>query len=744
MKTTENASNVSTRPHQWRFFRSGGFDQVRLDRGIDIAALPQFDQKLWAALACPVKGIEFDARTLELLDIDADGRIRAPEIIETVQWVTALLNNTDDLTKRPLALPLSAINVRHPEGAKLLASAKQILSNLGKGDASEITPEDTADTAKIFAYTRFNGDGIIPDIAADDEFTKSVIREIIDCYGAETDRSGKPGISAEKIVIFFNNARTYSDWWAEAQRNSAGIMPFGEATEKAGNHFERVQAKIDDYFTRCRLAKFDHRASAHLNSSEQELETLSRTTLTATTAEIASLPLAYIDGDKPLPLTTAVNPAWEIAIAEFQSHVVMPLYGSIIELTLEQWRSICTKFSMYETWKASEPQVPVAKLGIGRVNAILASNTHAELLQLIAKDNALEQEANSIVAVERLTRLYCFLHQFLNSFVAFTDFYTRKGKAIFQIGTLYIDGRACELCTYVEDIAKHSALATLSKVYIAYCECKRIGSNEKIIVAVGVTGGDSDNLLVGRNGLFYDRQGRDWDATVVKIIEHPISIRQAFWGPYKRLGRMIGEQIEKVASARDKAVLDKSAVSISTAEAAVTGNKFTPPVPFDVAKFAGIFAAIGLAVGAIGTALASVVTSFVSLIWWQMPLAIVGIIFGISIPSMVIAALKLRERNLAPLLDAGGWGVNTRAKINIPFGGALTGLAQIPKGSIRSAADPYAEKRSPWRFYLIVLIVLGATGYWTKGDLIKWYEQFRSSLTGQVIVPASTGEAVKP
>lgn len=735
MKTPGNASSVPKKPHQWRFFRSGGFDQVRLDRGIDIAALPQFDQKLWAALACPVKGIEFDARTLALLDIDADGRIRAPEIIEAVQWVTALLNNSDELTKRSSAMPLSAINLRHAEGAKLLASAKQILSNLGKSDASEITPEDTADTAKIFANTRFNGDGIIPEDAADDDFTKRVIKEIIDCYGPETDRSGKPGISTEKIDIFFNHARAYSDWWAEVHKNPAGILPFGEATEKAGFYFERVQEKIDDYFTRCRLAKFDHRANAHLNGSEKELEAIARTTLSATAEEIASFPLAFINGDKPLPLTTGINPAWEQTIAEFQSTVVMPLYGSVIELTLEQWRSIRTKFTLYEKWKLNKPQVPVAKLGRERVDAIINNSTQSVLAILIAKDKALEQEANSIVAVERLTLFYCHLHQFLNNYVAFTDFYTRKGKAIFQIGTLYIDGRACELCTYVEDMAKHSALATLSKVYIAYCECRRTGSSEKMMIAAGITGGDADNLLVGRNGLFYDRQGRDWDATVVKIIEHPISIRQAFWSPYKRLGRMIREQIEKVASARDKANQDKTATGLSAAEATLTGNKVTPPAPFDVAKFAGIFAAIGLAIGAIGTAMAAVLTSFVSLVWWQMPLAFVGILFSISIPSMVIAALNLRQRNLAPLLDAGGWGVNTRAKINIPFGGALTGLAQIPKGSVRSATDPYAEKQTPWKFYIVVLIILGATGYWFKGELIQWYDQIRSSLVERVTAP---------
>jgi len=47
--------------HRWRFFRSGGFDQVRLETGADLMSLDQLDQKLWVALSCPVKGLEFDA-----------------------------------------------------------------------------------------------------------------------------------------------------------------------------------------------------------------------------------------------------------------------------------------------------------------------------------------------------------------------------------------------------------------------------------------------------------------------------------------------------------------------------------------------------------------------------------------------------------------------------------------------------------------------------------------------------------
>src|ERR1051325_5052022 len=169
--------------HSWKFFRAGGFDQVRLETGVDLAHLDQLYQKLWVALACPTTGLEFDAKTLALIDTDKDGRIRAPEIIAAAKWATSCLKNPDDLLKGSPSLPLNSINDATAEGKQLLSSARQILSNLGKKESDSITVEDTTDTTKIFAQTRFNGDGIIPPDAADDKTLETTITDIISCVG---------------------------------------------------------------------------------------------------------------------------------------------------------------------------------------------------------------------------------------------------------------------------------------------------------------------------------------------------------------------------------------------------------------------------------------------------------------------------------------------------------------------------------------------------------------------------------
>src|SRR5437588_11027538 len=96
--------------HTWTFFRAGGFDQVRLQSGADLMALDQLDQKLWVALACPITGVEFDSKTLALIDTDKDGRIRAPELLAALKWAGACLKDPNDLLKGSPQLPLAAIN----------------------------------------------------------------------------------------------------------------------------------------------------------------------------------------------------------------------------------------------------------------------------------------------------------------------------------------------------------------------------------------------------------------------------------------------------------------------------------------------------------------------------------------------------------------------------------------------------------------------------------------------------------
>ena len=187
--------NIQGSTHRWRFYRLGGFDQVRLETAEDIRHLGQLDQKLWAALSCPVSGLEFDSRCLELLDSDHDGRVRVQEILAAVNWTSSVLNNMDTLLAGAKELPLQAIDSGNAEGRQLIASARRLLEYLGKPQADAVSIEDVANTDTLLHDSKFNGDGIVAFHVTDDETTRKLIAEIMSCVGSEQDRSGQPGIS---------------------------------------------------------------------------------------------------------------------------------------------------------------------------------------------------------------------------------------------------------------------------------------------------------------------------------------------------------------------------------------------------------------------------------------------------------------------------------------------------------------------------------------------------------------------
>jgi hypothetical protein len=708
---------MNEKSRSWNFFRAGGFDQVKLESAADLANLDQLDQKLWVALACPTHGLELDSQTLGWIDTDKDGRIRPPEVIAAAKWATSLLKNPEILLARTPALPIDAINDSTQAGKDIVATVKQILADVGKKDAVEITVDDIADMEKAFAATKFNGDGIVPADVADDDATKAAIADIIACMGGEPDTSGKPGLNQVKLDAFFVEAEAYSKWWKQAEADKT-IMPLGAATGAASVAAKTVEAKVNDFFARCRLAAFDARALPALNRQAWDFIALTEKDLSANAAEFSGFPLAQVAPGKPLPLVEGVNPAWAGPLADLKNCAVKPLLGDKDSLTETEWNSIQAKLEPFQKQSSGGVGASVAKLGLARVREILGGKFKEAISALIVQDAAMAGQANTI----RLVRYNRDLYTLCVNFVSFKDFYTRKQPATFQAGRLYLDQRSCDLCLTVEDAAKHAALAGLAGAYLAYLDCTRKSTGEKRNIVAVFSQGDDGNLMVGRNGVFYNRKGDDFDATITQIISNPISIHQAFWAPYKKLVRYIQEQVAKRAAAAEAAAsagLQAKATPPATAGA---------PTKIDT----GTLAAIGLVL----TTLLSALTLLFHAVFqlqpvWLIPLAILAVFLAISMPSVIMAWLKLRQRNLGPILDANGWAVNSRAKLSVPFGASLTQTATLPPGSHRDLRDPYAHRSHVVEIVIVVvlIIIVGLGIAWYRGKLDNVLSQKMQSVT---------------
>ena len=317
-----------------------------------------------------------------------------------------------------------------------------------------------------------------------------------------------------------------------------------------------------------------------------------------------------------------------------------------------------------------------------------------------ANAEALAAGRAEYMPLRKLLLLHRDFYRLLRNFITLEDFYDLDEKTIasFQAGTLIIDQRACHLCIRVNDLPKHDSQAPLSGMYLLYCNCVNQKSGKTAQIVAAMTQGEIKNLSVGKNGIFYDNDGLDYDATVTKIIDNPISIRQAFWTPYRKFAKWIEEKINKSAAEKDAKAFDDMTAKADAAKVEGAPDGAQKPA-FDIAKFAGIFAAIGMALGMIGTMLVSVAKGWVTLTWWQQILVFCGILLLISGPSMIMAWLKLRRRNLAPVLNANGWAVNADAIISVPFGKTLTEQVEFPLVKVKKGLKG-------WQICLIVIACL--------------------------------------
>ncbi|MBR1510111.1 MAG: hypothetical protein IJ623_05630 [Bacteroidales bacterium] len=680
--------------YPWQFASVGGTVRVKIRNGEDIRHLPELDRKMWTVLSCPVSGLEFDEKTLKLIDTDADGKIRVDEVIKTAQWLTRIVKNADDLLKENDSLKLADFNTADPDGARLEASARQILKNL-KLEKDEIALEDTADNVKIFAETKFNGDGIITPASADDEATAKLIETIAGIASA-TDRSGVAGITAEQIEAFYTACADFAAW---KEAGTKEVFPFGDKTADALAAVNALKDKVADYFMRCKLIGFDPATAGAVDVSVDKIAAIEGN-LAAASGEIGLQPLAKPAADGKLVLA-AVNPAWKGAV-----DAMVSLTGLDKEAVTEaDWADLIGKFAPYTAWLDAKKGAEVEALGLEAVSAILKEDKKAALLELVEKDKAEEANALSIEEVDKVLRLNKYFYRFLNNYVVLADFYDPAQKAVFQAGRLYIDQRSTDLCVKVAGPAPE--ISSLSGMYILYCACTSEKLGKSFNIAAVLTDGDVDGLREGKNAVFYDREGNDYTAKVIAIVDNPISVRQAFWTPYKKVARMVSDRVDKKAAEKN----EKSMTGLTEATNTAADGK-APAAPFDIAKFAGIFAAVSMGIGLVGAAIAGIASALKGITFWQVLIIIAVVMLLISGPSMFIAWRKLRRRDLGPVLNANGWAINAKSLVSVKFGKTLTSLAKYPK---LTAVDPEARRKSMWRRFWCCLcgaVIIACVALW--------------------------------
>lgn len=678
--------------YEWQYCSLGGAIRVKIGSGEDIAHLGELDQKLWTVLSCPVEGLEFDKQTLEYLDTEKDGKIMVNEVVQAAQWLTSVIKDKDSILNGDSVLKLDNIDTSTAAGKGLYNSARQILKNLGI-DKDEISLADASDSKAIFAGTKLNGDGIITALSTSDDAQKQIIADIIATVGSVEDRSGEKGVNAELIEKFYASCADWAAW-----KSSAPVMPYGERTAAAFNAYNALKDKMNDYFTRCRLVAFDTEVAKAVNVAVTDIN------------DIDSCPIAAPKAARTLDLA-AINPAWQ---KRFDALASLIGFSGKTEMTEADWRSVETTFNDYAAWLGAKKGAEVETLGEIRINAILIAGEKEALLALVERDKALAAESSSIDDVKKLMYYYRDFYRLLKNFVLFTDFYSRAPgvRAMFELGQLYIDQRCCDLCIRISDMSKHADMAAQSGIFLIYFKATSKVLGKSMDAVAVMTDGDIFDLRPGKNGIFYDLQGNNWDAVITKVVDNPVSISQAFWAPYRKAWEFCVGILNKSAADKDAKINADLQAKVQTAAATTPGAadaaKTDKQQAFDIAKFAGIFAALGMAFGYIGTVITTIATGVQSTPLPKLILIFLGLMLAISGPSCFIAWTKLRKRNLGPILNANGWAINSKVLVNILFGGKLTTVAKYPKLKL---ADPYDQKTPAWKIWLPTVLIILAIAF---------------------------------
>jgi len=680
----------------------GGSHQLRIQNAQDLEKIQVLDDAHWAATSVPINSLNCDYAFAAYVDTDQNGRIRTDELKAAQAWLFRFLANRSRLSEGTDVLNLSYIDTSHPEGQKLRQAAEIILTNLNLSDAQELSLAQVRDVQSIMASAANNGDGIIPPQATAEPDLAQFIVSVMETVGPALDASGKPGISEEQLKVFFHEAEAYLAWIAKGEipkgDDTTEVMPWGAETPQAYELVVSLEEKIEQYFTQCAMVRFDERSAAQMQLRQKELEEIDFTDKSMMEERLKSAPLALPNPKGILDLEAMLNPLYIERLFELKEKVLKrALGGPVKQLTEKQWDKVKAIFAPYRAWLEDKQGAKVEKLGQDLLRTYLNGSYRQKTSELIAKDLAVADDLNQIHNLEKLILYQRWLMELTNNFVSFANLYTPQRHSLFEMGTLVIDGREMTFTMKVQDRQAHKKIAENSYMYLLYLEITgRQDKDIKFEIVAAVTSGSAGGLRIGKRGIFFTIDGREWDAQVVDIVENPISIWESVKAPFKQFTGFVKKQIDKFSKSRQ--------VKLEASVAAPSASGITRD----------LLLGGGIAIAALGSAFAYITKALSQVKAVHILGMFVGLAAFILLPGMIIGFAKIRKRDMSVLLEALAWAVNVHMRLNATLGRLFTHIPRLPEGARKERRDAvvqfvrefgYSSLRSR-RLAIVVLITI--------------------------------------
>ncbi len=699
-----------------RLQRLGTHYQLVIHEPSDLARIAELDPARWMANSAPVEGLSCDPAFLRFLDTNADGRIQPDELVEGVDWLLRCMTDLGGLATRSPSLELAQLNGETSEGRALHATAERILSNLGQPDSPRLHIEQLRDRKRLVGSGSTNGDGVIPWEVIGDKRLRAFVQDLAQCMGPVRDASGKEGATAGQLAAFLTQAQAWLDWDAAGDREGPGGEPprfWGAATEPAWTATLAVSAKVEEYFALCELAAMPPELrppGPGLRAGDTWLD---------------SAPMARPSPEGTLGTDGWLHPSWREPWERFSALVLERLGLADRPLTAPRWARIQQRFRPFARWLAQRPDTQVARLGRAKLEDYLSDPGLVEGLQaLVAADRAVAQELAGVADVERLILYQQHMLDFCNNFVSFSRFYDPRVRSLPEAGTLLMDGRNFQLCVRVGDRKAHKERAAASGFFLIYVLVQH--PQKPFEVAVAVTGTHRGDLHQGKRGVFFTPDGRVLPARVVDLLENPISVGEALRRPFDRLASLLAQQAERLTESRyskleqgvDQAMAKADASLEGLPEAAVSAEATPPVAPPSTdspSKTRELLLSGGVALAALSSALAYIAKTLASI--GYLNLLIMATLLGLAftVPTAIVTLVKLRRRDLAPVLEASGWGINYTLRVPAWSSPVFTRVPPLPaEASLDSrdllreyeAAAQSAERRGAQRRVLLLSLLL--------------------------------------
>lgn len=650
-----------------RFDHLGRTRQLRIRNAEGLAQVVQLNEALWIATSAPTNTFRVDEAFLNLLDKDRDGRIHASELKRAIQWTLSALKDTSGIEQRSSVLKLASIDETSEEGRRAVNSIKRILLRLGSPAEQHVHVDQIRKIKSQVEKLPVSELGVVIPDATHDEDLRRFIEDVVATMDGVEHPSGKRGLEENSLTDFVRVSREFLNWQEQGRLpeglQSTSIMPLGARTSEAFKVLEQLRGKLDQYFAQCRAVQLNPKILDSMPPTLDQLQNTDFSDEQIIADMLKDAPLAKPNARRALDFTSDINPFYQSQAELFRNLLLSPEDSILSE---QQWTLLKETFSAYENWLHAKPHEKIGDLGTEKIGRYLEKDYASAVKPLLNQSRETAIQLDDIRHVEKLALFQAFLLDFANNFVSFPDLYMPDKRAAFEMGSLVMDGRWFNLSVKVENRAEHAAIAQGSNTFILYVQIANQQNSEPYEVAIPVTSGGKGNLVVGKRGIFHDIAKREWDARVVHIIENPISLREAVTAPFRKIGDLITGKIEQITSLASKRLETATQEAVKIVK---PGTVKPPEQPQPLhAQNRGLMTGSILAGGGVAIAALSSSLAYVSQVIATQGIRIIlggiGVAFlAILIPTVILAYLKLRSRDLSALLEASGWAINARMRL---------------------------------------------------------------------------------